>query len=88
MDGISFAFAKSSQCLVLFSVAYRDGLDPRVVDEDAYTPLFDEAWMPTDITFSTMRSIRISLTSFFATLISFEMHTRDLISQVNEQYLM
>jgi hypothetical protein len=86
MDGISFAFTKSSRCLVLFSVAARDGPDPRAVDGEACTPHVDEAWMPADITFSAMRSIRISSMDFSAALISSDMHTRDLISQVGEQY--
>jgi hypothetical protein len=80
MDGISFAFAKSSRCFVRFSVVAQDGPDPRAVDEDACTPLVDEAWMLVDITFSSMRSIRISSMDFFVVLISSDMHTRHLIS--------
>jgi hypothetical protein len=59
MDDKNFAFAKSSLCLVLFSVAARDGLDPREVNGEACTPLSDEACMPTNITFSVMRSMSI-----------------------------
>jgi hypothetical protein len=82
---MSFALTKSSRCLVCFFVAAWDGPDPRAVDGDACTPLVDEAWMPSKITFSAMRSIRISSTDFSTVLISSEIHTRDLISQVDEQ---
>jgi hypothetical protein len=57
-------------------------------DKDSCTPLVDEAWMPTDITFSAMRSIKISSTDFSTVLISSNMHTLDMISKVGEQYSM
>jgi hypothetical protein len=85
---MSFAFSKSSRCLVHFFVTAWDGPDPRAVDRDACTPLVDEVWMPTSITFSAMRYIRISSMTFYTALIFSDMHTRDMISQVSEQHSM
>jgi hypothetical protein len=81
---MSFTFTKSSRCLVHFSVAARDGPDPRAVDGDACTPLVDEAWTPVDMTFSAMRSMRISSMDFSTVLKSPDMHARD---QVGDQIL-
>ena len=66
MVKISFAFSRSSLCLVLFSVMTRDGPDPRAVDGEAYTPLVDDACTPTYITLSyiTLAFIRLMSTSF------------------------
>jgi hypothetical protein len=83
-----FTFTKSSRCFIHFSVTSRDGLDPRAIDGDSCTPLVDEAWMPVDITFWAMRSIRISSIAFSTVLISSNMHTQDMISQVGEQHSM
>jgi hypothetical protein len=80
-----FTFAKSSRCLVHFSVASRDGLDPQAVDEDACTPLVDEASIPMDMTFSAMRSMRIYSMDFSTTLNSLDMHARH---QVGDQILL
>jgi hypothetical protein len=77
----------SSQCLVHFSIAAQDGPDPRAVDEDDCTPLFDEAWNPMDMTFSSMRSMRISSTYLSTALKSPDMHARDQVSQVDDQIL-
>jgi hypothetical protein len=48
-------------------------------------PLVDEAWTLVDMTFSTMRSMRISLEDLSTTLNSPDMHTRYQVSQVDEQ---
>jgi hypothetical protein len=80
---MSFTFAKLSRCLLRFSAVGR--LDQCcAVDEDASNPHVDEACTPTNITFSSMRSVRISSTYFSTALIPFYMHSRDQISQVGE----
>jgi hypothetical protein len=84
---MSFSFSKSSRFLVLFSVVAQDGPYPRAVDEDACTPLIDEAWTPVDMTFSVMRSMRISLTDFSTSLKSLDMHAQNQVSQVSDQVL-
>jgi hypothetical protein len=87
IDGMSFTFTKSSRFLVRFSVASWDGPNPRAVDEDAYTPLIDEAWNLVDMTFSTMRYMRISLIDLSTSLKSPDMHAQDHVSQVGDQIL-
>jgi hypothetical protein len=82
---MSFTFSKSSRCLLHFSVAVREGPDRRAVDGDACTPLVDEACTPADMTFSAMRSMRISSMDFSTALRSPDIHARDQISQVGEQ---
>jgi hypothetical protein len=78
MVGISFAFAVSSLCLVLFYVDGWDNLALRVVHREACTILVDEACMPIDIdmTLSIMRSIKTSSTTFSAALKSSDIHAR------------
>jgi hypothetical protein len=82
-----FTFSKSSQCLVHFSVIVREGLDRCGVDGDACTPLVDEACAPVDMTFSAMRSMRISSMDFSTALKSPDIHAQDLISWVSEQII-
>jgi hypothetical protein len=83
---MSFPFTKSSQFLLCFSAVGR--LDRHhVVDEDASNTRIDEACMPANITFLAMRSIRMSSTEFYTTLMSSDMHARDHISQVGEKTL-
>jgi hypothetical protein len=77
---MSFTFVKSSRCLVCFSIAAQDGPDPRAVDVDACTPLVDEAWTPIDMTFSVMRSMRISSMDFSTSLKSPDMHAQNQVS--------
>jgi hypothetical protein len=84
---MSFAFAKSSRCLLYFSIAVRDGPDQLLVDGDACTPLVDKACTPVDRTFSSMRSIRISSMDLSTTLRSPNIHARDQISRVGGQSL-
>jgi hypothetical protein len=62
--------------LVQFSLAGRDGLT-RAVDEDAFTILVDEAWIPSDIamTLLVIKSIKNSSTYFSTMLNSFDMRT-------------
>jgi hypothetical protein len=79
MVEISFAFARSSLCFVLFSVTTQDGLDPRAIDEEACTPLVDEPCTPTDITLSymtlsVMRSMSTSFTDSSTALSSSDIH--------------
>jgi hypothetical protein len=86
IDGMSFTFAKSSQCLLRFSVTGR--LDQCcAVDVDASNPYIDEACRTADITFLAMRSIRISSMEFSTALMSSNMHARGQISQVGEKTL-
>jgi hypothetical protein len=84
---MSFTFARSSRCLLLFSITVQDGPDQSAVDEDACNPLVDEAYSPTNMTFSTIRSIRISLIYFSTTLRSSDMHYLDRMSRVGGQTL-
>jgi hypothetical protein len=65
MDGTNFALDMSSLCLVFLSVLARD-VPARAVDEEACTPLVDEAWTPveillSDMTLSFIKSRRTSL---------------------------
>jgi hypothetical protein len=84
---MSFAFTKSSRFLVCFSIVVQEGPDRHAVDGDACTPLVDEACVPVDMTFSAMRSMRVSSTYFYTVLKSPNIHARDLISQVGEQII-
>jgi hypothetical protein len=78
-------FAKSSRCLLLFSVTFLEGLDRRAVDGDACIPLIYEACTPVDKAFSSMRSMRIYSTDFSTTLRFPDIHARDQISRISEQ---
>jgi len=73
--------------LVHFSVTTQDGLDPRVVNGDACTPLVDEAWTIVYMTFLAMRSMRISLKNFSTSLKSLDMHAQSQVSQVSDQII-
>jgi hypothetical protein len=86
-ERMSFTFAKSLRCFLCFSVIVWDGPDRREVDGDACNPRIDEACTPVDMTFSSMRSIRISLTDFYTALRSLNIHTQYQISRVGEQTL-
>lgn len=84
---MSFVFSKSSRYLLhLFSVV-RDGPDRHAVDGDACKSLIDEACDPADMTFSSIRSIRISSTDFSTALRSPNIHDRDQISWIGGQML-
>jgi hypothetical protein len=72
---MSFKFTKSSRCLVHFSIVVREGPDQCVVNGDAYTPLVDKDCAPADMTFSSMRSMRISSKDFSTALNSPDIHT-------------
>jgi hypothetical protein len=84
---MSFAFTKSSRCLVHFSFVVQEGPDRRAVDRDAFTLVVDEACAPTDMTFSSMRSMRMPSMNFSTVLNSPDIHARDMISQVIEQII-
>jgi hypothetical protein len=73
--------------LLLFSVVVQDGLDRRPVEGDACNPPVDEAYTPTDMNFSAIRSIKISSMDFSIALRSPDMHARDQISRVGERVL-
>jgi hypothetical protein len=73
--------------LAHFSVAVREGPDRRAVDGEACNPLVDEACAPADMTFSAIRSIRISSMDFSTALRSPDMHARNQIFRVGEQTL-
>jgi hypothetical protein len=81
-DEIYFALARSSRCFLCFSV-----VQPKhhLVDGDPCNPLVDDACIPRDMTFSFMRSIRISSTDFSTALRSLDIHTCNKINQVGEQ---
>jgi hypothetical protein len=82
-DGICFTLAKSSRCLIHFSVAGR--LDRCEFEGDACNPPVDDACNPTDMTLSAMRSMRISSTDFSNALCSPNIHTHNKIDRVGEQ---
>jgi hypothetical protein len=71
-----------------FSVAVLKCPDQHVVDGEACNPLVDESCAPMDMTFSAIKSIRISSTRFSTTLKSPDIHARKQIFQVGEQTLM
>jgi hypothetical protein len=75
--GINLAFARSSLCLVCFSSDGWDGPAPQAVDEEASSPLVDDACTLVDIdmTLSIMRLIRTSSTTFSVALNLFDIHT-------------
>jgi hypothetical protein len=84
MVEISFAFARSSLCLVLFFVGGQDGPAPRAVDGEACIVLVDEACTPVDIDMNllVMSSMRTSLTTLSTTLNSLNIHARSWKSRV------
>jgi hypothetical protein len=82
-----FVFAKSSRCLLLFSVVVRDDLYRCPVEGEACNPFVDEAYAPTDMNVSAIRSIRISSMGFSIALCSHDIHTRDRISWGGGQIL-
>jgi hypothetical protein len=84
---MSFTFSKLSRCLLHFSVVVQDGPDQHAVDGESCNPLIDEACAPVDMTFSAIRSIRISSTEFSTTLRSFDMHTRDQMFRIGGQMI-
>jgi hypothetical protein len=84
---MSFTFARLAWCLRIFSVAVWDRLDRRAVDEDDWNPLVDEAYAPMDMTFSSIRSIRISSIEFSTVLRSSDMHVLYQISRVGGKTL-
>jgi hypothetical protein len=57
-----------------FLCVVREGLDQCVIDGDACTPLIDEACALADMTFSSMRSMRISSMDFSTALNSPDIH--------------
>jgi hypothetical protein len=73
-------------CLVLFSSDGQDSLAPRALDEEACSPLIDDACTPVDMDMilSVMRSIRTSSKTFSAMLKSFDIHTRGWKSSGSE----
>jgi hypothetical protein len=78
-------FAKSSRCLLYFSIVVQDGPYRRAVDGEACNPLVDEACAPADMTFSAIRSIKISSTDFSTVLRSLDIHARDQMSRIGGQ---
>jgi hypothetical protein len=60
-------------------------LEQHAVEGDACNPLVDDAYNPTDMTLSTMRSTRISSTKFSNVLCSPNIHTHNQIARVGEQ---
>jgi hypothetical protein len=84
---MSFMFAKSLQCLLIFSIAARGGLDQHAINGDACNPLIDEDCTPTDMTFSVISSIKISSKDFSTMLRSLDIHARDQISRVGGKIL-
>jgi hypothetical protein len=72
---ISFAFARSSLCLAIFSVMTQDGIDPRAFDGEACTHLVDETCTPKDINLLVMRSMSTSFTDSLTALICLDIHT-------------
>jgi hypothetical protein len=84
---MSFTFSKSSQCLLHFFVAIRDGPNRCAVNWEACNPLVDEAFSLADMTFSTMNSIKISSMYFSTALRSLEIHTHDKMFWVGGKML-
>jgi hypothetical protein len=84
---MSFVFSKLSRWFLCLSVIVQYGQDRRLVDGDACNPLVDESCAPADMTFSAMKSMRISSMDFSTALKSPDIHARDQISQVSEQTL-
>jgi hypothetical protein len=80
-------FAKSSRCLLLFSVVVRDAPDRRPVEGDACNPPINDACTHEDMNFSFIRSIRISSTNFSIALRSLDMHVHDQKTWIGEQTL-
>jgi hypothetical protein len=75
-----------SQIIAVFaSFLSQVQLEHRPVDGDACNPAVDDACIPTDMTFSAMRSIKISSTDFSSALCSPDIHTCNQGDRVGEQ---
>jgi hypothetical protein len=74
--------ARSSQCLLLFSVVVR--LEWCPIEGDFYRPPVDDACIPIDITLSSMSSMRISSIDFSNMLASPNIHTCNQIDWVGK----
>jgi hypothetical protein len=80
-------FAKSSRCLLHFSVIVQDGPYRREVNVDSCTPLVNKACTTVDRTFTATRSMRLSSMNFSTVLNSPDIHARDQISRVGERIM-
>jgi hypothetical protein len=81
MDGTNFALDMSSLCLVILSTSAQD-VPARAVNEEAYTPLIDDAWTPmeillSDMNLSVIKSGRTSVTDSSSAVRSLDIHTQE-----------
>jgi hypothetical protein len=74
--------ARSSWCLIRFSIVL---IERSPIEGDACNPLVNDTYILTDITLSTMSSMRISSTDFSNMLCSLDIDTCNQIDRVGEQ---
>jgi hypothetical protein len=70
--------------LLLFSVVVQDSIDQRPVKGDACNLPIDDYCIPIDMTFSSIRSIKVSSIDFSTALRSSDMKTRNQINRVGK----